>query len=139
MKQTIRFKILQRDNFTCQYCGRKAPEVILEIDHKIPRSKGGLNRPDNLVVACSECNGGKGNTLLDEKPVIKNEAIKTSDFRRSGFGIACNKCGRFTDRYLRTQITGKTLKQAYYFKEYNKCSFCGKMFMIEASKVRTKV
>lgn len=34
-----RFRILERDNFTCQYCGNKAPDVILHVDHKIPFSK----------------------------------------------------------------------------------------------------
>lgn len=56
-----RFKILKRDNFTCQYCGRKPPEVILHIDHKKPRSKGGNNNETNLITACSLCNLGKSN------------------------------------------------------------------------------
>ena len=56
---TIRWQILTRDNFTCQYCGRKAPDVELHIDHIIPKSKGGTNESENLVVACAECNIGK--------------------------------------------------------------------------------
>lgn len=60
----IRFNILSRDKFTCQYCGRKAPDVVLEIDHIIPKSKGGLNRLDNLITACRECNIGKSNKSL---------------------------------------------------------------------------
>jgi len=39
-----------RDKFTCQYCGRKAPEVVLEVDHVFPQSKGGKDEMDNLVV-----------------------------------------------------------------------------------------
>ena len=62
----LRFEILARDNFTCQYCGRKAPEVILEIDHKYPKSKGGLNKIENYTVACKECNLGKGDCILSE-------------------------------------------------------------------------
>lgn len=58
-----RFDILARDNFTCQYCGRKAPDVELEVDHIYPRSKGGYNDEKNLVTACVECNGKKGNTI----------------------------------------------------------------------------
>ena len=61
---TIRFQVLQRDNFTCQYCGRKAPEVILHVDHKIPKSKGGKSNQDNLITACFECNMGKLDKLL---------------------------------------------------------------------------
>ncbi len=37
-----RFDILRRDKFTCQYCGRSAPDVELHVDHIIPRAKGGL-------------------------------------------------------------------------------------------------
>ena len=62
----LRFEILAKYNFTCQYCGRKAPEVILEIDHKYPKSKGGLSKIENYTVACKECNIGKGDCILDE-------------------------------------------------------------------------
>jgi 5-methylcytosine-specific restriction endonuclease McrA len=59
-----RIFILNRDKRTCQMCGRKAPEVILEIDHIIPVSKGGSNHPTNLQVLCFDCNRGKGADLL---------------------------------------------------------------------------
>ena len=64
----VRFKIFQRNNFTCQYCGRKTPEVILEIDHKYPQSKSykGKWKRKNLVTACRDCNRGKGDIILDE-------------------------------------------------------------------------
>ena len=55
----LRFKVLQRDNFTCQYCGRKAPEVVLEVDHIEPYSKTKNNDIDNLITSCKECNRGK--------------------------------------------------------------------------------
>lgn len=55
----LRFKILKRDNFTCQYCGRKAPNVELQIDHIRPYCQGGDNRESNLITACSDCNLGK--------------------------------------------------------------------------------
>lgn len=62
----LRFQIFQRDNFTCQYCGKKAPEVILEIDHKYPKSKGGLNQAENYITSCRDCNIGKGDSILQE-------------------------------------------------------------------------
>ena len=62
----LRFQIFQRDSFTCQYCGRKAPEVILEIDHRFPKSKGGLDNINNYITSCRECNLGKGDIILKE-------------------------------------------------------------------------
>lgn len=55
----LRFSILERDNFTCQYCGRKAPDVELHVDHYVPVAAGGSNDPSNLVTACADCNLGK--------------------------------------------------------------------------------
>ena len=57
--QKLRFEILKRDNFTCQYCGRKAPEVTLEVDHIEPYSKTKDNSPENLIASCLDCNRGK--------------------------------------------------------------------------------
>jgi 5-methylcytosine-specific restriction endonuclease McrA len=62
----LRFEILQQSNFTCQYCGRKSPSVELQIDHKYPKSKGGLNNKNNYVVACADCNNGKRDVILNE-------------------------------------------------------------------------
>jgi hypothetical protein len=55
----LRFDILNRDGFTCYYCGRRPPEVKLHIDHRIPVAKGGATVPENLFTACLECNLGK--------------------------------------------------------------------------------
>jgi 5-methylcytosine-specific restriction endonuclease McrA len=55
-----RFLTFRRDNFTCRYCGRRPPEVVLECDHIIPRAKGGPDTIDNYITACRQCNGGKG-------------------------------------------------------------------------------
>jgi hypothetical protein len=57
----LRYKILHRDNFTCQYCGREAPEVKLHVDHIIPLDKKGLTIESNLITSCSDCNLGKSN------------------------------------------------------------------------------
>lgn len=59
----VRFQVLQRDGFRCQYCGRSpvdSPSVRLHLDHRKPVARGGTNDPDNLVTACSICNLGKG-------------------------------------------------------------------------------
>lgn len=55
----VRFRILARDKFTCQFCGRQAPTVSLEVDHLTPRSRGGTDAGHNLITACFDCNRGK--------------------------------------------------------------------------------
>lgn len=67
-----RFEILNRDNFTCQYCGRKAPDVELEVDHIKPVAKGGSNEDDNLITACHDCNIGKSAKLLRESSLLES-------------------------------------------------------------------
>lgn len=63
-----RFKVLQRDDFTCRYCGRSAPEVVLDVDHVVPVREGGSNDMANLVAACVDCNTGKsGHPLPDAR------------------------------------------------------------------------
>ena len=59
IKKSKRFDVLKRDNFTCQYCGRSAPDVELEIDHLKPVSRGGSNEFDNLITSCKDCNRAK--------------------------------------------------------------------------------
>jgi 5-methylcytosine-specific restriction endonuclease McrA len=57
----LRFKVLQRDGFRCQYCGRGAREdgVVLHADHVIPVVAGGETNEGNLMTACASCNLGK--------------------------------------------------------------------------------
>lgn len=54
-----RFEIFKRDKFTCQYCGRRPPAVMLELEHVRPVSAGGTADAWNLVTACHDCNQGK--------------------------------------------------------------------------------
>jgi hypothetical protein len=75
LSKATRFEVFKRDKFTCQYCGKKAPDVVLECDHIHPRAQGGSNDPVNLVTACHACNNGKGaRTLSDDSVVAKQHA-----------------------------------------------------------------
>lgn len=56
---SLRFEVFRRDSYACQYCGRRAPEFPLHVDHIVPWSKGGCTTLTNLRTACSECNLGK--------------------------------------------------------------------------------
>ena len=73
LSKKIRFEVFKRDNFTCQYCGRKAPDVVLEVDHVNPVAKGGTNNIMNLITSCVECNRGKGKNVLSENQTLEKE------------------------------------------------------------------
>ena len=59
----LRWTVLQRDNLRCVACGHGANDGrALEVDHKVPVSKGGLDTLDNLQTLCDRCNGGKSDS-----------------------------------------------------------------------------
>ena len=60
----LRFRVFQRDNFTCQVCGRsrsKDSDLVIEADHKTAWTNGGESVLENLQTLCSKCNRGKSN------------------------------------------------------------------------------
>jgi len=61
-----RFLVLVKNDFSCAYCGRRPPEIKLEVDHVNPRAKGGKDLIENYIAACSECNIGKSDAILKE-------------------------------------------------------------------------
>lgn len=61
-----RFEVFKRDQFTCQYCGRKSPDVVLEADHIVPVAGGGSDDVVNLTTSCWECNSGKSDKALHQ-------------------------------------------------------------------------
>lgn len=66
LSKSRRFEVFKRDSFTCQYCGRRPPEVVLEVDHIHPVSQGGTDDELNLFTSCYDCNRGKRAKLLAE-------------------------------------------------------------------------
>jgi hypothetical protein len=57
----IRWYVLNRDKFMCQYCGRTPKDgATLQVDHIISIANGGTNDFNNLISSCWECNVGKG-------------------------------------------------------------------------------
>jgi 5-methylcytosine-specific restriction endonuclease McrA len=61
-----RFNIYARDDNTCQYCGRRFSRAELNLDHVVPRSKGGTTTWENVVCSCVPCNLRKGGRTPDE-------------------------------------------------------------------------
>lgn len=69
----LRFEVFKRDSFKCQYCGKGSPEVILQVDHVHPVSKGGDADILNLVTACVDCNAGKSDVALDDDTALARQ------------------------------------------------------------------
>lgn len=63
ISKKLRYLIMERDGFRCCICGRTAKETKLEVDHKIPVSKGGTDSLDNLWTLCIDCNRGKSDLI----------------------------------------------------------------------------
>ncbi len=59
-----RREVFRRDNYTCQYCGRR--DGSLTVDHVVPRYQGGLHVWTNVVAACPSCNHRKGGRSPEE-------------------------------------------------------------------------
>jgi 5-methylcytosine-specific restriction endonuclease McrA len=97
ISKRLRFEVLKRDQFRCQYCGAQAvetplvvqpasdmideisaagadsdtPPVRLHVDHVVARAKGGLDHIANYVTACEACNLGKGARALDDHTAVR--------------------------------------------------------------------
>ena len=69
VRQEVRFSrrnIFERDKNTCQYCGRSFDRKDLNLDHVIPRDRGGPTTWENIVCSCIECNTLKANRTPQE-------------------------------------------------------------------------
>lgn len=66
MKKSLRFEVFARDGFICQYCGSRPPDVVLEVDHIHPVSRGGTDDILNLTTSCYDCNRGKRAKILNQ-------------------------------------------------------------------------
>lgn len=91
MRRKVKDDVLRRDNYTCQFCGRKCAADELTVDHLIPMARGGLDEPVNYVACCEPCNQRKADIPLEQfaqtvnvkveelpvhgDPVIDNEAL----------------------------------------------------------------
>lgn len=68
-KRGIRFSrlnVLIRDDFSCQYCGKKLPIGQLNQDHLVPKRRGGKTAWENIVASCYACNTKKADRTPEE-------------------------------------------------------------------------
>lgn len=79
LSKKIRFEVFKRDKFTCQYCGRMAPDVVLEVDHIKPVAEGGNDGILNLITSCRDCNRGKGKVRLSDTQEVKKQQEQLKD------------------------------------------------------------
>jgi len=94
-KATVRLtrrNLMFRDAHQCQYCGRRPPLRELNIDHVVPRSRGGDDSWENLVTACRPCNLRKGwntpeeaNMRLARRPVRPKWTVTAQILLGSGW------------------------------------------------------
>lgn len=68
-KRKVKFSrrnIFERDNYTCQYCGKRFKRARLTIDHVLPKSRGGISRWENVTLSCLPCNAKKDDRTPEE-------------------------------------------------------------------------
>ena len=82
-KKVSRLEVFNRDQYTCQYCGRQTKELTL--DHVIPRRWGGEHTWDNIVSACVRCNRRKGGRTPSEAGMRLSRQPRPP--RNDGFSI----------------------------------------------------
>jgi len=77
--------LLHKYGHKCVYCKGKSRNPVLEVEHVIPKKRGGTNIVSNLVIACETCNREKGSRTADEYsfPNIQKQAVKFRAFRYS--------------------------------------------------------
>lgn len=68
---------LHRANYTCAVCGRRPPQVRLEIDHIIDLQHGGTHDPDNLQALCPRCHQAKHGSTATPDPPGWDELIRS--------------------------------------------------------------
>ncbi|HEX6230984.1 MAG TPA: HNH endonuclease [Actinomycetota bacterium] len=75
--------VFARDDWTCQYCGAPAENL----DHVVPRSRGGTHTWDNVVAACRRCNSRKENRLIHDAGLrLAREPVAPRDGFRLSLG-----------------------------------------------------
>ncbi|ADE55333.1 HNH endonuclease [Coraliomargarita akajimensis] len=95
--QEVKFtreNLFERDNYRCQYCGDSFEALELNMDHVIPRDKGGRTSWENIVTSCIQCNSRKANRLPHQASmhlIRKPERPRQRPFISSLIGNDCDE------------------------------------------------
>lgn len=128
ISKKLRFEVFKRDKFTCAYCGRKAPDVVLEVDHINPVAKGGDDNITNLITSCYDCNRGKRDIPLQLNEAVEKQRKQMEllqekreqlemlfEWKKSLDGLKDYKNNLFIE-YIEDKISPYTLKKHYIEK-----------------------
>lgn len=154
LSKKIRFEVFKRDSFTCQYCGKSAPDVVLHIDHIIPVAEGGQNEILNLATSCFDCNMGKSDRSLSDNSIVKtqmNQAKLVSEkiqqiemmavWQKGLVSIESKELSLLRD-LINSKIdsAGKEISEEYFLKTFKPClkKFGLKMVMESVEKSYTQ-
>ena len=139
----VREYLLEKYERTCCYCGKR--DIPLEVEHIIPKSRGGTNRVDNLCISCKPCNQNKGNQTAEEygypdiqkqaKKPLKDAAVVTATrwavynrLRATGLPVECGSgaktkmnrvaLGLPKEHYYDACCVGQTPRSMYFAQDY---------------------
>lgn len=93
---TIRYEVLKRAKFRCELCGVSAEIKALEVDHIVPRNKGGSDDPSNFQALCYSCNAMK----RDRDDTDFRKVVESYQHRERGLPLSV--------RFRRTEWSWKT-------------------------------
>ena len=96
LSKRLRFDVLERDRFTCRYCGAKPEDGALHVDHIIAVVEGGKTEFSNLITSCEPCNSGKG------QRIVRHEVQPLPDM-----GVLAAEAERLSDEIARWQAAHK--------------------------------
>jgi 5-methylcytosine-specific restriction endonuclease McrA len=98
--------VFARDNFSCQYCGAAAENL----DHVIPRSRGGEHVWENVVAACRRCNSRKENRLHHEVGLL----LRRDPYApRDGFRLSLGRLEPEWEPYLAVAGNGRARRNGH--------------------------
>ena len=112
-RQVTNTFLFARDDYQCQYCGRRAnelkPRESLTRDHLIPMSRGGTNEWSNVVTACSACNTRKANRMPSEIGMEPLNAPVEPHFVHLSWAV--RRLTPIQSQYIRTFYGEDTLRE----------------------------
>jgi ATP adenylyltransferase len=108
---SLRYRVLKRAEFHCELCGIPADEKALEVDHIVPRNKGGPDDITNLQALCYTCNSQKRDQDDTDFRAVR-DAYKSGDEN-------CIFCTSVVDRVIAENRLAVAIRDGYPVSEYH--------------------